>query len=219
MADSPNVSDERLAALIQYGAPGGLAPHDFMSIVRELQERRAHEIPPASRTSNERLSDETLQQWIENFSVQTGHPLRRLLLELQERRGAGREIERLSKERDRLRAALERVKARLLTAGVYAQPECSEAVAEIDRALSGEPSSDETAADRQGGAIREAQLYRALERLHYAVRTLAEAHAFDLTGPVKSDHESSLWLDLNEAQANAAQKIKYFAEKAGDDHG
>ena len=43
MTSKDRVSDERLAALIQYGAPGGLAPHDFMRIVRELQERRASE--------------------------------------------------------------------------------------------------------------------------------------------------------------------------------
>ena len=35
------VSDERLAALDLYGAPGGLAPHDFARVVRELLERRA----------------------------------------------------------------------------------------------------------------------------------------------------------------------------------
>lgn len=35
------VSDERLAALIQYGAPGGLAPHDLVPIAQELQEMRA----------------------------------------------------------------------------------------------------------------------------------------------------------------------------------
>lgn len=83
-------------------------------------------------------------------------------------------------------------------------------------------SAPETTQHPPGGAIREAQLYRALERLHYAVKNLAEAHAFDLTGPVKSDHESPLWLDLNDAQANAAQKIKHFAGpdvKAGSNRG
>lgn len=86
----------------------------------------------------------------------------------------------------------------------------------IDEALA---SGVETTQHPPVGAIRDAQLYRALERLHYAVKNLAEAHAFDLTGSVKSDHESSLWLDLNDAQANAAQKIKHFAGpdvKAGE---
>lgn len=65
-------------------------------------------------------------------------------------------------------------------------------------------------------SIQSAQLYRALERLHLAVKCLAEAHAFD--APVKSDHESSLWLALNEAQENAAQKLKHFSvsEEAND---
>lgn len=89
---------------------------------------------------------------------------------------------------------------------------------DIEAFLNGDSSSQsETTAERPGGAIREAQLYRALERLHYAVKNLAEAHAFDLTGPVKSDHESSLWLDLNAAQANAAQKIEHFAVKVEAD--
>lgn len=35
------VSDERLAAAIQFGTPEGLAPHDFGRIVRELRDRRA----------------------------------------------------------------------------------------------------------------------------------------------------------------------------------
>lgn len=35
------VSEERLVALIRYGAPAGLAPHDFGRIVRELQASRA----------------------------------------------------------------------------------------------------------------------------------------------------------------------------------
>jgi hypothetical protein len=42
MTKDERITDERLAALIQYGAPGGLAPHDFARIVRELKERRAH---------------------------------------------------------------------------------------------------------------------------------------------------------------------------------
>lgn len=83
------------------------------------------------------------------------------------------------------------------------------------RALSEASPAPETPAEPPVGLhLRYAQTYRALERLHYAVKNLAEAHAFDLTGAVRSDHESSLWLDLNKAQANAAQKIEYFAEKA-----
>lgn len=66
-------------------------------------------------------------------------------------------------------------------------------------------------------SIQSAQLYRALERLHLAVKNLSEAHAFD--GSVKSDHESSLWLALNEAQQNAAQKLKYFAQTQGVNDG
>lgn len=45
------VSDERLAALIQYGPPWGRWPErELSSILTELQERRSQDEPSAQRT-------------------------------------------------------------------------------------------------------------------------------------------------------------------------
>lgn len=58
-----------------------------------------------------------------------------------------------------------------------------------------------------------AQLYRSLERLHLAVIGCGEI-GFEESSPVDNAHHASVWNDLNEAQKDAALKLKHFKEVA-----
>jgi hypothetical protein len=65
-----------------------------------------------------------------------------------------------------------------------------------------------------GNRIMCAQLYRSLNRLHLAVKACA-AIAFEESSPINSEHHASIWNNLNEAQADAALKLKHFVTAEG----
>lgn len=54
-------------------------------------------------------------------------------------------------------------------------------------------------------------LARSLERLHLAIKECGRI-GFQESTPTKNEHHASIWLNLNEAQKDAALKLKAFSD-------
>lgn len=69
---------------------------------------------------------------------------------------------------------------------------------------------------RRKSNIPESMIYRSLQRLSLAIAECAGI-GFEESSPTTNDHHASIWNDLNDAQKDAALKLKHYRQFVNDE--